>query len=222
MNVHEYQAKAILRAHDVAVPEGSVARTSDEARALAERLGGRVVVKAQMHAGGRGKGTFCSSPAGEPPRRPGSDRPLGGVVLTDGPAEAAAVAGLMLGRALVTRQTGPAGRQVRHVLVEEAMRIVREYYLAVLVDRATARVVVIASIEGGTEIEEVAARRPDAILKVGVDPRAGYSPWIGRRIAFGLGLGGDAAVRRGAPGGRRRAHVRRPGRLAGRDQPADR
>ena len=195
MNVHEYQAKAILRSHDVAVPEGAVARTSDEARTVAQRLVGRVVVKAQVHAGGRGKGTFRGSSAGEPLRRPGSDGILGGVVVAEGPEDAAEVAGLMLGRVLVTRQTGPAGREVRHVLVEEAMRIAREHYLAVLVDRGSARPVVIACTEGGMDIEEVAARRPEAILNVGIDPRAGYSPWIGRRVAYGLGLEGEAAAR---------------------------
>ena len=198
MNVHEYQAKAILRAHDVAVPAGGVARTAEEARALAERLGGRVVLKAQIHAGGRGKGTFRSPSSADPLRRPASDRPLGGVVLVDGPAEAAEVAGSMLGQVLVTGQTGPAGRQVRHVLVEEAMRIAREHYLAIVVDRGLACPVVVACAEGGMDIEELAARRPEAILKVAVDPRAGYSPWVARRVAYGLGLRGDEAARAAA------------------------
>ncbi len=194
MNIHEYQAKAIFRAHDVPVPAGGVARTAADARALAERLGGRVVLKAQIHAGGRGKGTFRAPASAEPLRRPGTERPLQGVVVVDSPTEAAEVAGAMLGQLLVTRQTGTAGRQVRHVLVEEAMRIAREHYLAIVVDRARACPVVVACAEGGMDIEEVAARRPEAILKVPIDPRAGYSPWIARRVAYGLGLSGDRAA----------------------------
>jgi succinyl-CoA synthetase beta subunit len=193
LNVHEYQAKAIFRARDVPVPAGGVARTAAEARALAERMGGRVVLKAQIHAGGRGKGTFRGQGAADTLRRPGTDRPLQGVVVVDSAAEAADVAGAMLGQLLVTRQTGPAGRQVRNVLVEEAMRIAREHYLAIVIDRARACPVVVACAEGGMDIEEVAARRPEAILKVPVDPRAGYSPWVGRRMAYGLGLSGEQA-----------------------------
>jgi succinyl-CoA synthetase beta subunit len=193
LNVHEYQAKAIFRAHDVPVPSGGVARTAAEARVLAERMGGRVVLKAQIHAGGRGKGTFRDQGASDTLRRPGTERPLQGVVVVDSAAEAAEVAGAMLGQLLVTRQTGPAGRQVRNVLVEEAMRIAREHYLAIVIDRARACPVIVACAEGGMDIEEVAARRPEAILKVPVDPRSGYSPWIGRRVAYGLALAGEQA-----------------------------
>ena len=188
MKIHEYQAKAVLRSHGVPVPEGDVASTVDEARAIAKRIGGRVVVKAQIHAGGRGKGTFHDPKTRNPVPRPGSDRPLGGVVVVDGADAAAQIAEKMLGNVLVTKQSGPEGRIVRRVLIEEGMEIAREHYLAVLVDRAVQAPVFIASAEGGTEIEEVAATRPEAIVKVRVDPRAGYSPFIGRTIAFGLGL----------------------------------
>ncbi|HET9299808.1 MAG TPA: ADP-forming succinate--CoA ligase subunit beta, partial [Candidatus Polarisedimenticolaceae bacterium] len=142
--------------------------------------------------GGRGKGTFRDA-GGSPVLRPDGSKPLGGVVVVSGPDEAAAVASRMLGNTLVTVQTGPEGRQVRRVLVEEGMRIAREVYLALLVDRAVGGPVFIASAEGGTEIEEVAAARPDAILKVPVDPRAGYSSWMGRRLAYGLGFAGEQA-----------------------------
>ncbi len=188
MKIHEYQAKAILKAHGVPVPEGGVASAPDEAREIAKRVGGRVVVKAQIHAGGRGKGTFLDPATRKPVARPGGDRPLGGVVVVDGADAAVEIARRMLGNVLVTRQSGPDGRVVRRVLIEEAMDISREHYLAVLVDRAAQASVFIASAEGGTEIEEVAATRPEAIVNVPVDPRSGYSPFIGRRIAFGLGL----------------------------------
>ena len=193
MNIHEYQAKALLRTHGVGVPEGKVARSPGEVRAAAEELGGRVVVKAQIHAGGRGKGTFRRSGDGQPLLRPGSTKPLGGVVVVESAAEAQRVAEAMLGNVLVTKQSGPDGREVRHVLVEEAMQIAHEYYLAVLLDRALRAPVFIASAEGGMDIEQVAAERPDALLKVAVDPRAGFSPWVGRRIAYFLGLGGEQA-----------------------------
>ena len=187
MNIHEYQAKAILREHAVPVPRGELARGADEAAAVATRLGGTVVVKAQIHAGGRGKGAFKDS-AGRTVVRPGGSKPLGGVVVVDGPAAAREVAAAMLGNALVTKQSGAEGRVVRRLLVEEGIDIAREFYLALVLDRAARAPVFIASAEGGTEIEEVAAERPDAIIKVAVDPRVGYSPWIGRRLAFGLGI----------------------------------
>ncbi len=192
MKIHEYQAKAIFREHGVPVPEGDVARSADEARAIAEKLGGTVVVKAQIHAGGRGKGSIRTKD-GQPVMRPTGDKPLGGVVVVDGADAATQIASLMLGNTLVTKQSGAEGRQVGQVLVEEGMQIVKEYYLALLLDRAIQAPVFIASAEGGTEIEEVAATRPEAILKVPVDPRVGYSPWIGRRIAFGLGMGAKQA-----------------------------
>jgi succinyl-CoA synthetase beta subunit len=187
VNIHEYQAKALLAQHAVPVPRGEAARSPDEARRIAERLGGRVVVKAQIHAGGRGKGRF-RRPDGAPVPRPGSEKPLGGVIIVDDAPDAEAVARSMLGNVLVTRQTGETGRVVRQLLIEEGLGIAREYYFALLLDRAARAPVFIASAEGGTEIEEVAARHPEAILKVPVDARVGYSPWIGRRIGFWLGM----------------------------------
>jgi succinyl-CoA synthetase beta subunit len=188
VKIHEYQAKAIFKEHGVPVPEGGVARTSKEARAIAEKLGGTVVVKAQIHAGGRGKGTIHHKDDRKPVPRPGADKPMGGVIVVDGADAAEKTAAAMLGNILVTKQSGAEGRVVNQVLVEEGMDIVKEYYLALLLDRAIQAPVFIASAEGGTEIEEVAATRPEAIIKVPVDPRVGYSPWIGRKIAFGLGL----------------------------------
>jgi succinyl-CoA synthetase beta subunit len=188
VKIHEYQAKAIFKQHGVPIPNGDVARTPEEARAIAEKLGGTVVVKAQIHAGGRGKGTIRTKSDGEAVLRPGEDRPMGGVMVVDSAVAAERVAAGMLGNILVTKQSGAEGRQVGQVLVEEGMSIAKEYYLALLLDRAIQAPVFIASAEGGTEIEEVAATRPEAILKVPVDPRVGYSPWIGRKIAFGLGM----------------------------------
>ena len=189
MKIHEYQAKALFARYQVPVPRGEVAETSAQARAAAERLGGgTVVVKSQIHAGGRGKGTFRDHVSGAPVMHPDGSKPLGGVNVVRGPDEAERFAARMLGNVLVTRQSGPDGREVRRVLVEEGMDIRHEYYLALLLDRAVRAPVFIASAEGGTEIEEVAASRPEAILKQVVDPRSGYSPWIGRRLGFGLGL----------------------------------
>jgi succinyl-CoA synthetase beta subunit len=191
LNIHEFQAKAIFHKHGVPVPQGKVAHSSDEARAIAEELGGHVVVKAQIHAGGRGKGTFRREDEGEPLMRPDGEKPLGGVVVVATADEAEKAAEMMLGNVLVTKQTGAAGREVHHLLIEEAMDIASEYYLAILLDRAEKAPVFIASAEGGMEIEKVAAERPEAILKVPVDPRVGYSPWIGRKIAYFLGMGKD-------------------------------
>jgi succinyl-CoA synthetase beta subunit len=188
LNIHEYQSKALLHKHGVPVPEGEPARSADEAHAVAKALGGSVVVKAQIHAGGRGKGVFHRASDGQSIQRHGSDKPLGGVIVVEGAEAARQVAGQMLGNRLVTRQSGEEGRLVRQVLIERGLQLSREYYLALLLDRALRCPVYIASAEGGTEIEEVAAERPEAILKVPVDPRVGYSPWIGRKIAFGLGL----------------------------------
>ena len=189
MKIHEFQAKGVFARFGVPVPTGEVASTAAEARAVAERLGGGVVVvKSQIHAGGRGKGRFRSKVTGEPVLRPGDDKPLGGVAVVGGPAQAEAYAERMLGNILVTKQSGAEGKEVRRVLVEEGMDIEQEYYLAILLDRAVRAPVFIASAEGGTEIEEVAASKPEAILKVAVDPKAGWSPWIGRRLAFGLGI----------------------------------
>jgi len=175
LKIHEFQAKAVLKGYGVPVPSGSAATSSDEAQAIAKGLGTpKVVVKAQIHAGGRGKGRFAGTA-------------LGGVIVTDA-GSAGNVAKQMLGNVLVTKQSGPEGRKVRRVLVEEGMSIVAEYYLALLLDRAVQAPVFIASAEGGTEIEEVAAARPEAILKLTVDPVTGFQPWMGRKLAFGLGL----------------------------------
>jgi len=168
MKIHEYQAKGILARHGVAVPRGEMARSADEAREAARRLGGRVVVKAQVHAGGRGKG--------------------GGIKVAAGADEAASIAGKMIGMKLVTHQTGPGGREVRCVLIEEAVDIDEEYYLGLVIDRATERPVMMASTEGGMEIETVAAKTPEKILKEQIDPIAGFQPFNGRKLAFGLGL----------------------------------
>ncbi len=188
MKIHEHQAKAVLKRHGVPVPQGDVAFSAQEAAGIARKLGGRVVVKAQIHAGGRGKGTFRDAATGKTVMRPDGSKPLGGVVVVDGPEAVEEIARRMLGNVLVTKQSGPEGRRVGRVLVEEGMEISKEFYLAVLLDRAIRSLTFIASAEGGTEIEEVAASRPEAILRAAVDPRAGYSPWIGRKLAFGLGF----------------------------------
>jgi succinyl-CoA synthetase beta subunit len=175
VKIHEYQAKAVLKGYGVAVPNGEVAANAQDAQAIAARLGTpKVVVKAQIHAGGRGKGRFKNGT-------------IGGVVVADA-AKAGEIARQMLGNVLVTKQSGPEGRDVRRVLVEEGMRIVAEYYLALLLDRGVQAPVFIASASGGTEIEEVAEASPAAILKLPVSPITGFSPWMGRRLAFGLGL----------------------------------
>ncbi len=171
MKIHEYQAKQIFAKFGVPVPRGEVAETPEQARAAAERLGGTVVVKAQIHAGGRGKG--------------------GGVKLAQGADEAERLARAMLGNKLVTAQTGPEGRVVKRVLVEEGLSIARELYLGVLIDRAAGRPVLMASSEGGVEIEVVAAEHPEKILKEYVDPAVGFQAFQARKIAFGLGLAGE-------------------------------
>jgi len=171
MNIHEYQAKGLLAKHGVAVLDGGVAYTAEEAEAAARKLGGAVwVVKAQIHAGGRGKG--------------------GGVKLARSPAEVAEIAGNMIGMTLVTPQTGPAGREVRRVYVEQGCDIARELYLGALIDRASSRITLMASTEGGVEIEEVAAHTPEKIVTVAIDPATGMQPFHGRKIAFALGLEG--------------------------------
>ncbi|HSN56740.1 MAG TPA: ADP-forming succinate--CoA ligase subunit beta [Candidatus Sulfomarinibacteraceae bacterium] len=172
MKVHEYQAKEVLARYGVAVPRGRLVTAADQARAAAESLGGRVVVKAQIHAGGRGKG--------------------GGVKLAADPAEAADLANQILGMTLVTKQTGPDGRLVRRVLIEEALPIARELYLGIVLDRSAGYPVMMASKFGGMEIEEVAAENPDAILKAHFDPDVGLHPYLARKLAFGLELEGDA------------------------------
>jgi succinyl-CoA synthetase beta subunit len=167
MNIHEYQAKEVLKRYGVPVPIGKVASTPQEAKAAAAELGGRCVVKAQIHAGGRGKG--------------------GGVKLATSPEDAERIASQMLSKNLVTHQTGPEGRQVRKVLVEQGVNIEREIYLGMVLDRSQARVTVIASSEGGVEIEEVAAKHPEKILKEIIDPAVGLQPFQCRRLAFALG-----------------------------------
>ena len=169
MNIHEFQAKEILKRFGVAVPRSIVAATAEEAKKAAQEMGGGVcVVKAQIHAGGRGKG--------------------GGVKVVKSPDEAAARAGEMLGKNLVTHQTGPEGRRVRRVLVEQGLNIARELYLAMVLDRAQSRVTVICSSEGGVEIEEVAQKHPEKILKETIDPVVGLTAFQCRRVAFALGI----------------------------------
>jgi succinyl-CoA synthetase beta subunit len=170
MKIHEYQAKQTLARFGVATPRGEVAFNPEEARAVAERLGGTVVVKAQIHAGGRGK--------------------AGGVKLAHGPHEAETLARQMLGKKLVTLQTGPEGRVVKRVLIEEGLDVARELYLGVVIDRASGRPVFMASSEGGVEIEVVAAEHPEKILKEFVDSAVGFQAFQARKLAFGLGLEG--------------------------------
>jgi succinyl-CoA synthetase beta subunit len=176
MNIHEYQAKELLQKFDVATTRGRVASTLDQAEQIARELGDvDVVVKAQIHAGGRGKGTFKNGFKG-------------GVHVRKGPAEVRDVAAKMLGQILVTHQTGPAGRQVNKVLVAESADIAREIYFAVLLDRATAVPVIVASIEGGVEIEAVAAKSPEKIIREPIDPLAGLQPFQTRKLAKQLGF----------------------------------
>jgi len=172
MKIHEYQGKAILAKYGVAIPRGEMATTREEAESVAKRLmadgASGIVVKAQIHAGGRGKG--------------------GGVKIAKAAEEAGELASKMLGMALVTHQTGPEGRVVRRLLIEETLPIARELYLGMLLDRAESKIVVMASAAGGMDIEEVAAKTPEKILKEYVDPGAGLQPFQARKIAFWLGL----------------------------------
>jgi succinyl-CoA synthetase beta subunit len=176
MNIHEYQAKELLQKFDVATTRGRVASTLDEAEQIARELGDvEVVVKAQIHAGGRGKGTFKNGFKG-------------GVHVRKTPAEVRDVAAKMLGEVLITHQTGPGGRTVNKVLVAESADIAREIYFAVLLDRATAAPVIVASTEGGVEIEAVAAKSPDKIIREPIDPLAGLQPFQTRKLAKQLGF----------------------------------
>jgi succinyl-CoA synthetase beta subunit len=168
MKIHEYQAKAILVKYDVPVPRGEVAFTVDEAEAAAKRIGGSVVVKAQIHAGGRGKG--------------------GGVKVAKDANEAAELARKILGMTLVTHQTGPEGRVVKRLLIEETLPIERELYLGIVLDRAQGKPVFMASAAGGMEIEEVAAKSPELILKETIEPGYGLAAYQGRNLAFGMGI----------------------------------
>ena len=168
MKIHEYQAKGILAKYNVPVPRGEVVYSVEEVEAAAKQIGGSVVVKAQIHAGGRGKG--------------------GGVKVVKDPAEAAEAARRMLGMKLVTHQTGPEGRIVKRLLIEETLPIERELYLGIVLDRVQGKPVLMASSAGGMEIEEVAARTPELILKETIEPGAGLQPFQARRLAFGIGV----------------------------------
>jgi succinyl-CoA synthetase beta subunit len=180
MNIHEYQGKELLRRYGVAVLDGHVAWTAEEAAAAAAKLPGPVyVVKSQIHAGGRGAGRFKEDPNGK-----------GGVRVVKSIEDVKAAAEAMIGKTLVTKQTGPAGKLVSRVYVEDGCDIKRELYLGLLVDRTTSRVLVMASTEGGMEIEEVAHNHPEKILKVAIDPASGISGFHARKLAFGLGLEG--------------------------------
>jgi succinyl-CoA synthetase beta subunit len=171
VKIHEYQAKQVLSQFGVPIPRGEIASNPYEAYEIAARLGGTVVVKAQIHAGGRGKG--------------------GGVKLASTPAEAEEIAGKMIGMTLVTHQTGPEGRKVRRVLIEEGLPIKKEFYLGIVVDRSTQRPVIMASPAGGMDIEKVAAETPHLIFKEFVDPSIGLQPFSLRKLAFRLGLTGE-------------------------------
>jgi len=178
VNIHEYQGKELLKRYGVAVPIGrpafSIAEAEEAIRAVQKETGNPVVVvKAQIHAGGRGKG--------------------GGVKVAKGYEEAVEKAKAILGMQLVTHQTGPEGKKVKRLLVEQGIDIARELYVGLVLDRLQSRVVVMASTEGGMEIEEVAAKHPEKILKTAIDPAVGFMPWQARQIAYGLGLSGDAA-----------------------------
>ncbi len=168
MKIHEYQGKQILAQYGVTVPRGEVVTSRDQVRAAVEKLGLPVVVKAQIHAGGRGKG--------------------GGVKLALSVEEAEEIASRMLGMQLVTHQTGPEGREVRRLLIEEGLKIKQEFYLGIVLDRAISRLVFMASAAGGMDIEEVAAKEPEKILKEAIDPAVGLQPFQARKLAFGIGL----------------------------------
>ena len=176
MKIHEYQAKAILARHGVPVPRGEVAFNAVEAGEIARRLGTPVVVvKAQIHAGGRGKG--------------------GGVKVAKSPEEAEAVAGRMIGMTMITHQTGPEGRVVSRVLVEEGLQMTRELYLSILLDRASGKPVMMASAAGGMDIEEVAASTPEKIIKVFIEPGVGLVPFEARQLGFAIGLDGPQVTK---------------------------
>ncbi len=181
MNIHEYQAKELLRRFGVAVPDGKVAYTVDEAVQAANELGGPIwVVKSQIHAGGRGAGRFADGEDGK-----------GGVRVSKSIDEVRENAKAMLGHVLVTKQTGPAGKEVKRLYIEDGCDIARELYLSLLIDRASSEVTIMASPEGGMEIEEVAAATPEKIIKVAIDPATGISGYHCRKVAFFLGLEGS-------------------------------
>ena len=181
MNIHEYQAKSLLRDYGVPVSDGRVVTRAEDAKRAAGELDGPLwVIKSQIHAGGRGKGKFKEAEAGE----------KGGVRLAKSTSEAEEMTRQMLGRTLVTHQTGPSGKQVNRIYIEDGSDIERELYLALLVDRGTSRVSFAVSTEGGMDIEEVAASTPEKIVSFSVDPASGLSDFHGRRVAFALGLTG--------------------------------
>jgi succinyl-CoA synthetase beta subunit len=181
MNIHEYQAKQLLRQYGAPVSEGRIVLKAEEAKSAASELDGPIwVVKSQIHAGGRGKGKFKEASAGE----------KGGVRVTKSVAEAADEAQKMLGRTLVTHQSGPAGKVVNRIYIEDGSDISRELYLALLIDRVSSRIAFVCSTEGGMDIEEVAAKTPEKVLTFTIDPASGISGFHGRRIAFALGLEG--------------------------------
>ena len=181
MNIHEYQAKALLRSYGAPVSDGRIVLKSEDAKTAAGELDGPLwVVKAQIHAGGRGKGSFLETDAGT----------KGGVRITKSVEEAASEAKKMLGRTLVTHQTGPIGKQVNRVYIEDGSEITRELYLAILVDRQSSRISFVCSTEGGMDIEAVAETSPEKILSFSIDPTTSFQPYHGRRIAFMLGLEG--------------------------------
>ena len=171
MKIHEFQAKKILKKYGVPIPRGEVAKTPAKAKTIAEKLGGKTVVKAQIHAGGRGKG--------------------GGVKVVGTPDEAFNAAKQIIGMNLVTHQTGPEGQKVKQVLIEEGLEIVKELYVGIVVDRAQAAPVIMVSEAGGMDIEEIAATSPEKILKVAVDPATGFMGFHARKLSFGLGFGKD-------------------------------
>ena len=205
MKVHEYQAKALFAKYGVEVPQGRVAATPAEARAIAEELGGKVVVKAQIHAGGRGKGRLVSESetavmyehlTTDPANHAGQVRGdrVGGVRLASTAGEAEQEAANILGKHLVSIQTGPEGKLVKNVLVEEQSAVARELYLAIIIDGAQAAPLIMASTEGGQEIEVVAANDPDAIVRISVNAASGYEPYVGRTLAARLGMNGEQAA----------------------------
>src|SRR3954463_11069023 len=173
MKIHEYQAKSILAKYGVPVPRGQVAYTVEEAETAAKTIGGSVVVKAQIHAGGRGKG--------------------GGVKIAHDAQEAAKIADKMLGMTLITHQTGPEGRVVHRLLIEETLPIERELYLGIVLDRAQAKPVFMASSAGGVDIEEVAAKTPELLLKETIEPGLGLTPFQARKLVFGIGVPAESA-----------------------------
>jgi len=185
VKIHEFQAKELFRRYGIPVPDGNVAKSADEAAGAADNLGGKAVVKAQIHAGGRGKGTLIE------------DNSVHGVKVCRDPQQAREHAAALLGKSLQTHQTGPEGQVVKQVLVEALSDIDHEYYVAVVLDRESGCLSFIASTEGGMDIEKVAAETPEKILKLKIDPAGGLSGYHGRELAFGLGLSGNTAKQAG-------------------------